>query len=232
VSCASSPVIHPATGQLAGIVNITSAEPSYSPIVPALVGRIVHETEQRLLADRDVRPTALYDAFVRARRRAKGPLVAVDAISMFVNTSAAATVVFADREQLWQWALRGGATGPASSSPLNLESGATPIRCEHIYDGPNHAGALVWLAPPNDHSFPARYTYAAALTASERSIAEHVAAGLTNREIAAALFISIHTVDYHLRQIFRKLNLHSRVELARVITRHRITEGTPVDDSR
>jgi DNA-binding CsgD family transcriptional regulator len=55
------------------------------------------------------------------------------------------------------------------------------------------------------------------LTVSERSVAEHVANGLTNRETGSRLFISAHTVDYHLRQIFRKLDLRSRVELARVV---------------
>jgi DNA-binding CsgD family transcriptional regulator len=57
----------------------------------------------------------------------------------------------------------------------------------------------------------------AMLTVSERAVAEHVANGLTNREAASQLFISPHTVDYHLRQIFRKLELRSRVELARVV---------------
>jgi DNA-binding CsgD family transcriptional regulator len=59
--------------------------------------------------------------------------------------------------------------------------------------------------------------YWTVLTDSERSVAECVATGLTNRETAAELFISPHTVDYHLRQIFRKLDLDSRVELARVV---------------
>jgi DNA-binding CsgD family transcriptional regulator len=57
----------------------------------------------------------------------------------------------------------------------------------------------------------------AVLTPAERRVAAEVADGLTNREAASALFISMHTVDYHLRQIFRKLELRSRVDLARLV---------------
>jgi DNA-binding CsgD family transcriptional regulator len=48
-------------------------------------------------------------------------------------------------------------------------------------------------------------------------VAEHVAQGLTNAEVAARLFLSPHTIDYHLRQVFRKLELRSRVELTRAV---------------
>jgi DNA-binding CsgD family transcriptional regulator len=53
-----------------------------------------------------------------------------------------------------------------------------------------------------------------ALTDTERAVARHVAAGRTNRATAEALNISIHTVNTHLRSIFAKLDLHSRVQLA------------------
>ena len=56
------------------------------------------------------------------------------------------------------------------------------------------------------------------LTDTERSIAELVAQGLTNRQIAVQMFVSSHTVAFHLRQIFRKLSIGSRVQLARVTT--------------
>jgi DNA-binding NarL/FixJ family response regulator len=48
-------------------------------------------------------------------------------------------------------------------------------------------------------------------------VAEVVAEGLTNVEAAHRLFLSRHTVDFHLRQIFRKLEVRSRVELARAL---------------
>jgi DNA-binding CsgD family transcriptional regulator len=54
------------------------------------------------------------------------------------------------------------------------------------------------------------------LTAQERQIAQRVAEGGTNRDIAAQLFLSPRTIDFHLRNIFRKLGISSRIELARL----------------
>ena len=45
-----------------------------------------------------------------------------------------------------------------------------------------------------------------------------VAKGLTNQQIAGEMFLSTHTVAFHLRQVFRKLDISSRVDLARVFT--------------
>lgn len=52
------------------------------------------------------------------------------------------------------------------------------------------------------------------LTAREREVSALVAGGATNAEVAAALFLSPRTVEHHLRQIYRKLGIRSRSELA------------------
>jgi DNA-binding CsgD family transcriptional regulator len=65
----------------------------------------------------------------------------------------------------------------------------------------------------------------ASLTAAERAVADLVAAGLTNRQVAARLFVSPHTVAFHLRRIFRKLEVTSRVELASLAARQTQEQG-------
>jgi len=57
----------------------------------------------------------------------------------------------------------------------------------------------------------------ASLTETERQIAELVSLGLTNREVAARMFLSAHTVAFHLRHVFQKLEISSRVQLARLV---------------
>ncbi|NUR58830.1 MAG: hypothetical protein HOV87_09155, partial [Catenulispora sp.] len=55
------------------------------------------------------------------------------------------------------------------------------------------------------------------LTPYETQVARHVGAGRTNNETAAALFISPKTVEYHLRNLYKKLGIRSRTELARIV---------------
>ena len=60
----------------------------------------------------------------------------------------------------------------------------------------------------------------AAMTDSELAVARLVAQGLTNREVAERLFVSQHTVSGHLRHVFAKLDVNSRVELTRLAGVH------------
>ena len=53
------------------------------------------------------------------------------------------------------------------------------------------------------------------LSPAERRVAEAVVAGLTNREVAAALFLSEKTVEFHLHNVFGKLEVRSRTQLVR-----------------
>jgi DNA-binding CsgD family transcriptional regulator len=55
------------------------------------------------------------------------------------------------------------------------------------------------------------------LTPSEQRVAELAASGMTNRDVAASLFISPKTVEANLARIYRKLGIHSRAELGRHI---------------
>jgi DNA-binding CsgD family transcriptional regulator len=52
------------------------------------------------------------------------------------------------------------------------------------------------------------------LTSQEQQVARLVAAGATNKQVAAQLFLSPRTIDFHLRNVFAKLGITSRIQLA------------------
>jgi DNA-binding CsgD family transcriptional regulator len=60
----------------------------------------------------------------------------------------------------------------------------------------------------------------AAMTDSELAVARLVAEGFSNREVAERLFVSQHTVSGHLRHVFTKLDINSRVDLTRLAGVH------------
>lgn len=65
------------------------------------------------------------------------------------------------------------------------------------------------------------------LTPQEVQIARLVAEGKTNRDVAAALFLSPKTVEFHLTHIYRKLGIRSRAELVRQVAEADRTHATP-----
>ena len=85
-----------------------------------------------------------------------------------------------------------------------------------VFDG---IGAALWAerARGELRRISGRAPTSGALTPAEERVAALVAEGRTNREVAAALFVSDRTVEGHLSRIFGKLGVRHRTELARAL---------------
>ncbi|WP_203904622.1 helix-turn-helix transcriptional regulator [Virgisporangium aliadipatigenens] len=77
--------------------------------------------------------------------------------------------------------------------------------------------AAAELRAAGEHIEPRQVAVAGSLTPQQVQIAQLVADGATNREVAAQMFLSTRTVDHHLRNIFARLGVRSRTELARLM---------------
>ena len=98
------------------------------------------------------------------------------------------------------------------------QKGAAREAFQRALEGFTEVGAGIWIERTQSElgRVASRRPSGSSLTDTERRVAELAAAGETNREIAGALFMSVHTVEAHLTRIFRALGVHSRTELARV----------------
>jgi DNA-binding CsgD family transcriptional regulator len=203
----------------------SSARRAANPIDTRLVGAS-YEPDQLLL-----------DAFLGVRSRTRGPLVAVSDRTMIANASASELLQPAHRRLLWGWARRAIVDGRRASEILRLSSTVTVrVRCRTVGHQARPLGAVIQLFlvtrspapgapddPSSDHAHvtqpvdPSLMSRWVELTDAERSVAELVARGLTNKQAGRQMYLSHHTVDCHLRRIFQKLGLNSRVELARMV---------------
>jgi DNA-binding CsgD family transcriptional regulator len=221
---AASPISDPRRGNVIGVIGLMAPAADANPLMVPLVTRAAREIEQRLLDVAGVSERLMLQRFLRERRRAKGPLVFVTQRTMIPNTVAEGLIRTDDDELLRECAvgLRDGTLD--HTSPIVLSSGiAVTVRGEPLMDGGSQIGTILRLTPVaasgtgggavNGRQLPSGWRE---LTKTERRVVDLVVEGLTNRETAQRLFLSHHTVGFHLRSVFTKLGVNSRVELTRL----------------
>ena len=178
--------------------------------------RIAHEVETQLVDDSLVAERALLEHFLRARRGARGAIVLVNERTMFANAAAARFVGKADHSLLWAWANAQVARRVSGPHELGLPNGSRlTAQCETVRFGAETVGIIMRLhagispAPRRRPRAPGPRVHLGwdSLTAAQLGVAELVTAGCTNQEAATRLFVSHHTIDFHLRQIFNKLGI-------------------------
>ena len=190
----------------------------------------------------------LLEAFTRARRRFRGGIVALNDRTVITNAAASEILAPADLHKLTMWAHAAGDMPAGSQVRFGLVNGLeATIRCYPVdAKQKHHVGAVLHVSvctsrplglvaadrsgtgcehdektsPTTPALDPALLTGWCDLTDSERTVAELVGRGFTNRETGRRLMLSRHTVDFHLRRVFTKLGIVSRVELARMLGEH------------
>jgi DNA-binding CsgD family transcriptional regulator len=166
------------------------------------------------------------------RRCAKGPFVLVTARRLIPNAAADRLVDPDDEPALRKAADRLCDRIQDDVTTIVLSGRAVAVRAMPVLDDepPGIGLELTPLVTDTGHSSRRRDRTScgwASLTDTERSVAHVVAEGLTNREAAERLFLSPHTVDFHLRSIFRKLGTNSRVHLTRLVILAQHAQGEP-----
>ena len=104
----------------------------------------------------------------------------------------------------------------AYSTPENLNQAIKSVLEGNIWLYPEFIQAMIKQSP---YSYVEESNLMQELSSRQREIAEMVALGMSNKEIANYADITEQTVKTHLKSIYEKVNIHSRLELAIMINR-------------
>ncbi|MDX6198683.1 MAG: sigma-54 dependent transcriptional regulator, acetoin dehydrogenase operon transcriptional [Actinomycetota bacterium] len=216
MACAAVTVTDPRTGRLLGVVDLSCEAYDSNALMLPLAKRTAWAIEQRLLDDVSTRERVLQQHFLRARRTIRGPLIVLSEQTLLVNAAASNVLDPSDHGRLWDCVLEVSGRPGALVTFATCDGHALSLRSEPVMDGAHLAGMMLRAEAVATRTSSPGFGWSS-LTEAELAVAQKVSSGMTNREAAAHLYVSPHTIDSHLRKVFRKLDVTSRVELTRVV---------------
>jgi DNA-binding CsgD family transcriptional regulator len=221
------PIGDPRSAQMVGVLALVGSVAAANSLLLPMASRAARDIEQRLVGVCSPLDPILEERFLKACRGTRRPLALVSPDRLRTNAAAARCFTSADQPRLWHIATGDpSSTGETESAFITTTGSVLSIRLEQVFDGGEIAGVLIRVIRP-DHAKGAPKRAPSlrhptfgwdSLTEAELSVTDLVAEGLTNRQIANKLWRSPYTIDAHLRHIFHKLGINSRVELVRIAT--------------
>jgi DNA-binding NarL/FixJ family response regulator len=154
-------------------------------------------------------PELAAEVAVLAGRQAAAGSWAAAADSLLAAATLAATTAERERSALTAMDCLQLAGNEAEAATLSNELATVAERAPQGYGQAWPPGAA-----GRNHTALTRTDPTASLTRQEQAVARLVAAGHTNRETAAALVVSVKTIEYHLGNTYAKLGVTSRTQLA------------------
>jgi DNA-binding CsgD family transcriptional regulator/predicted ATPase/transcriptional regulator with XRE-family HTH domain len=117
-------------------------------------------------------------------------------------------------------------------SRLSVRDQPRTPRDDHDSQSPalDRDGGRHWRSAAGEASAPSSASWDR-LSDTERAIARLVSQALTNHQIATRIHLSPHTINYHLRQIYRKLEINSRVQLASLAQAQNLGQADTADST-
>jgi transcriptional regulator of acetoin/glycerol metabolism len=153
-ACVGSPVRHPVTGRIEGVVNVTTRTRDTSPLQLALVEEVTHEIERELLAGASARERLLLDAFVGARHRSRHPVACLGEELVLTTPAAARLLEPVDQGLLWERAAAALAEGEVYIELPRTAGGSLRARCSAVGERGEPAGVLLALDEPAPQTEP------------------------------------------------------------------------------
>jgi len=196
------PGAFPVAGDLAEALAETGQFETATQVIARLAGLAAAQQHPWGLAtaDRAAAVVTLADGYDEtAAARLAGAAAAYRALGLGFDAARALLVLGRVQRRFKKWAA-------ARQSLEAARSGFAALGCQ---------GWAQAAAAELDRVGGRRAAPGGGLTPSERRVAELVAGGLSNKQVAAQLYVSVATVDTHLRAVYAKLGVRSRTQLAR-----------------